>query len=168
MSRLIALSLAAAVASPVSAQAPSPSAAIDLCAVTLDELNGITGLAFERMASGPANCAYEGGPDDAPYLLDLATEDPGNGFIAFESPGDRMAGYQFRLADSVETSVGDRLAWLGPGGIAVDMGGQVLVLTPVLVFAADAPDPLTFLVPVAELVVSRLPEMPVAAPSALP
>jgi hypothetical protein len=127
--------------------------------VTLDELNGITGLAFEHMASGPANCAYEGGADDAPYLLDLSTEDPGSGFIVFESPSDRMIGYQFRLEDAVESTVGGRLAWLGTNGMAVDMGGQVLVLTPILVFATDSPDPLTFLPPVAELAVGRLPEV---------
>ena len=153
-------------ARPAQAQDLPPT--IDLCVVTVDEINGITGLAFERMASGPANCAYEGGPDEAPYLLDLATEDPGSGFMVFDEPSDRMAGYQFRLPGSVETSVGGRLAWLGADGLAVDMGGQVLVLTPVLVFAADPPDPLTFLAPLAELAVERLPEMPVAAPSALP
>jgi hypothetical protein len=150
------------------AQAPSPQAPVDLCVVTLDELNRLTGLAFEHMASGPTNCAYEGGPDSAPYLLDLATEDPGNAFLVFDTPSDRMAGYQFRLRDSVETSVGGRLAWLGPDGLAVDMGGRVLVFSPILVFAADPPDPLAFLVPVAELAVGRLPEMPVAAPSEAP
>jgi hypothetical protein len=160
--RVIALVIGAAVlatSAPVQAQAPSPPAAIDLCVVTPDELNGRTGLAFERLAQGPANCAYEGGPDDAPYLLDLSTEDPGNGFIVFETPGDRMIGYQFRLEDAVETSVGGRLAWLGTNGLAVDMGGQVLLLTPILVFATDPPDPLAFLPPVAELAVGRLPEV---------
>lgn len=155
----VGLWLAALSVGPASAQAPSPATAVDLCVATPEELNGITGLSFERMASGAANCAYEGGPDDAPYLLDLSTEDPGGGFIVFESADDRMIGYQFRLPDSVSTSVSGRVAWLGPDGLAVDMGGQVLLIQPVLVFATDPPDPLSFLVPVAELAVERLPEV---------
>ena len=157
---LVAAAAMLAIAGPAQAQDPSPStSAVDLCVVTLDELHSITGLAFERMASGATNCAYEGGPDDAPYLLDMSTEDPGGGFIVLETPSDRMIGYQFRLDDAVESTVGGRLAWLGTNGMAVDMGGRVLVLTPILVFATDPPDPLAFLPSVAELAVGRLPEV---------
>ena len=150
---LIAILGTLSIGGPAQAQDRSPVPAVDLCVVTLDELNGITGLAFERMASGAVNCAYEGGPDDAPYLLDLHLEDPGYGFQVLEKPEDRMAGYPFTLGDGESRSLGDRLAWLGAHGLAVDMGGQVLVIQPVLVFAADPPDPGTFLVPVAELAV---------------
>lgn len=160
--------LAASGVSTATAQSPSPAPTVDLCVVTLDELNGLTGLAFERMSSGAANCAFEGGPDDAPYLLDLHLEDPGHGFIVFDTPEDRMAGYQYTLDAAQQVDVAGRLGWLSPDTLAVDMGGQVLVLQPILVFAADPPDPATFLVPVAELAVERLPDLPVTAPSGAP
>jgi hypothetical protein len=154
-----------ATAVPTVAQEPSTPPTPDLCVVTLDELGAIIGLTFDRMASGSSNCAYDGGPDEAPYLIDLRLEDPGNGFHQFDDPSDRMAGYQFTIRDSQETTVDDRLAWLGADGLAVDMGGQVLVVEPILVFATDAPDPLSFLPPLGEMVADRLPEDISAVPA---
>lgn len=166
-SRAAVLACAAlfAMGAPVAAQDPSTPPTPDLCVVTLDELGTLTGLVFDRMARGTSDCAYEGGPDEAPYLLDLRFEDPGNGFQQFDDPSDRMAGYQFTIRDSQETTVGGRLAWLGAEGLAVDMGGQVLVVEPILVFATQPPDPLTFLPPLGELVVERLPEDIPAVPA---
>ena len=161
---LLALGAPALAQAPSSAP-PSPPPVPDLCVATIDEVDALTGMTFERMASGPANCAYEGGPDEAPYLLDLHLEDPGYGFQQFDDPSDRMAGYQFVIRGSEATTIGDRLAWLGPDGLAVDMGGQVLVVEPILVFVADPPDPLSFLPPLGELVVERLPEVIPAVPA---
>ncbi len=154
-----------AIGAPTAAQVPSAAPGPDLCVVTLDELDTLTGLTFDRFAGGAANCAYDGGSDEAPYLLDLRLEDPGRGFQQFDEPSDRMAGYQFTIPDSQETTIGGRLAWLGADGLAVDMGGQVLVVEPILVFVTDPPDPSSFLVPLGELVVERLPEVILAVPA---
>lgn len=162
---LLACAALLAIGAPAAAQDPSVPPTPDLCVVTLDELGTITGLTFDRMAKGSSDCAYDGGPDEAPYLIVLRLEDPGNGFQQFDDPSDRMAGYQFTIRGSQETTVGDRLAWLGSDGLAVDMGGQVLVVEPILVFMTDPPDPLAFLPPLGELVVERLPDDIPAVPA---
>lgn len=141
---------------PAGAQSPAPSGvAGDLCLVTLDELNELSGLHFVRTAAGPLNCTYDGDPAEDLYTLDLRLVPPDDPAAAPPEDGLQMARIWF--PDGHDTTIGGFPAWEGPDGLWVDVGDDLLVVQPILFFMADPPDPGDFLGPVAELAVSRLP-----------
>ncbi len=149
----VSLGAPAAGQSPGTAPGGTPTG--DLCLVSLEELNELTGLRFVSTAAGPSNCTYDSDPGEAFYTLDVRIEpdDP----TAVEPIEDGLLLVRFDYDDGRDTTVAGLPAWESRDGIWVDVGDEVLVVQPILFFMAEPPDPTSFLVPIAELAVSRLP-----------
>lgn len=150
LATMLATALAAG---PLAAQSPSPG---PLCVVTLQELSDLTGLRFVSMASGDANCTYDGdvAAGDV-FTIDVRLEptDP-----TIETGGeDDLWFTRFDFdAGGRDLTLGGFPAWEADEGLWVDLGEDVFVVQPLLFFTDDAPAAQTFLVPVGELVLSRL------------
>lgn len=155
----LGLALVLVSGAPAVAQSPDPgpggSPAAALCLVSLDELNELSGLRFVSTAAGPSNCTYDSDPAEALYTLDLRIEaaDP----TAVEPMEDGLWFVRFDFEGGHDTTVAGLPAWEADDGIWVDIGADVFVAQPILLFMSDPPDPATFLSPLAELAVSRLP-----------
>lgn len=158
VSILVVLSLLTVGAS-ARAQRPSASPgttpARDLCLVSLEELTELTGLRFVSTAAGPSSCTYDSDIVDDLYTLDIrvAPADP----TAVEPPEDSLLMVRIQNPDGTDTTVGERAAWVSPDGVWVDLGDEVLVVQPILFLMSEPVDATTFLVPLAELALSRLP-----------
>lgn len=156
---LVIVTLLAIASTPVAAQGPAASpegpAPVDLCLVSLDELNELSGLRFVSTAAGPSNCTYDSDPAEALYTLDLRIEGPDP--TATQPMEDGLLIVRIDYDDGHDTTVAGLPAWESPDGIWVDVGDDVLAIQPILFFMTDPPDPASFLAPVAELAVGRLP-----------
>jgi len=156
---LVIVTLLVMASAPAAAQGPAASPEgpppIDPCLVSLDELNELSGLRFVSTAAGPSNCSYDSDPAEALYTLDLRVEaaDP----TAVEPMEDGLWFVRFDYEGGHDTTVAGLPAWEADDGIWVDIGADVFVAQPILLFMSDPPDPATFLGPLAELAVSRLP-----------
>lgn len=153
----VVMVLLMSLAVPVGAQSPVPSGPADgaLCLVTLDELNGLSGLRFVRTASGPLNCTYDSDPAEDLYTLDLRLVPPDDTAVA--PPEDGLLIARIWYPAGQDTTIGGFPAWESPDGVWVDVGDDVLVAQPILFFMTDPPEATGFLAPLAELAVSRLP-----------
>ncbi len=143
---------------PVSAQGPSASpagSAGDMCLLSLEELNELTGLRFVSTATGPTNCTYDSDIADDLYTLDLRVVAPDP--TAVEPPEDGLLVVRMQQPDGTDTTIGGWPAWVSQDGLWVDIGDDVFVVQPILFLMADPADATGFLVPVAELALSRLP-----------
>jgi hypothetical protein len=146
-----------ALAGSAAAQSPAPdgSAPGSLCLLTLDELTQLSGLRFVRTAAGPANCTYDGDPAEDLYTLDLRLVPPET--TVSEPIEDGLLVVRSQYDDGRDTTVTGFPAWESSEGVWVDLGRDVFVAQPILFFMAEPPDATTFLVPLAELAISRLP-----------
>jgi hypothetical protein len=157
---LVVVTLLFMACAPAVAQSPEPgtsgSPTAALCLVSLDELNELSGLRFVSTAAGPSNCTYDSDPAEDLFTLDLRIEaaDPS----AVEPMEDGLWFVRFDYEGGHDTTVAGLPAWEADDGIWVDIGDDVFVAQPILLFMSDPPDPATFLAPLAELAVSRLPE----------
>jgi hypothetical protein len=124
----------------------------------MDELNELTGLQFVSQAAGDANCSYDSDPEVDLYTVDLRVEGPDP--TALEVPEDGLIIVRIEYPDGRDTTVGGFPAWQSADGLWVDIGEDVFVVQPILFFAADPPAAEAFLVPVAELALTRLPRKP--------
>jgi hypothetical protein len=132
---------------------PSPSTSDDLCLLSLEELNDITGLRFATMAAGTANCSYDSDPADDLYTIDLRVEDQDP---TAQDMGDGLILVRMQYPDGTDTVVARFPAWESPNGLWVNIGEDLFVVQPILFFATDPPSARTFLVPIAELALTRL------------
>jgi hypothetical protein len=132
-----------------------PSPAEPLCLLTTDELNGITGLDFERVASGERNCSYAGGVPAAPYSIDFSLPDT-----------DLLTVSAVYSSGGEDTTITGLPGWLSDDGIWVDFGDRILAVLPVFFFADDTPRPRDVLPEIAAMAVPRLAAVPSETPAA--
>lgn len=156
LSLLLAVALATPSA-PAAAQSPAPVGGDGpLCVIPIAELVELTGLRFVSRAAGEANCAYDGDVSAGDvFTLDIRLE-PSDPTIETGGEDDLwFTRFDFE-AGGRDVTVGGFPAWEADEGLWVDLGEDVLVIQPLLFFLDAAPAAQAFLVPIAELVLSRL------------
>jgi hypothetical protein len=105
------------------------------------------------MASGPANCTYSADPAVLLATIDLRLEPPD----PFLTDDDALAWIRTDYDDGGrDVTVAGFPGWEADDGLWVDLGDQVFVVQPILFFLDDPPSAQSFMVPVAELALSRL------------
>lgn len=129
------------------------TAGAPLCVLSVEELSELVDLPLVTMVEGPANCTYDTDPAVMLATIDLRLEtlDP------LVPVDDSLAWIRTDFdAGGRDLTVAGFPAWEADDGLWVDVGDWLFVVQPILFFLDDPPQAQSFLVPVAELALSRL------------
>ncbi len=150
---LLALACVSWTASAQEASPGTEAAGPALCVLSVDEVSELVGLPLVALVEGPANCTYDADPAVMLATLDVRLEPPepliqGDDLLEWIRSDYPEGGRDLTVAGFP--------AWEADEGLWVDLGDQVFVVQPILFFLDEPPDAGSFMVPIAELVLSGL------------
>jgi hypothetical protein len=139
----LALALTALLAVPAGALDEPPTG---LCALTLEEVESVTGLDFARIHELPTACSYTSDPAADLFALDLRIR---------SDPDLELVRLTYGRGGQ-DTTVAGLPAWSSDDGLFVDLGERLLVVQPVFFLSSATPDPVAIQAPLAELAAPRI------------